>query len=420
MFARLLAAALLASVTLASAAEPVSAPAELVQPRDGLRNVITKLAAGETVRVAYFGGSITAAQGWRVKTLAGLKQQYPKATLEEINAAIGGTGSDLGVFRYQQDVLDHKPNLVFVEFSVNDGGAPAEQMYRTMEGIVRKTWQADPQIDLCFIYTFRTGYEEPLMRGQCPPAAAAHEQVAAHYGIPSINVALQVVKLAEEGKLVYKADKGAQGPEVEGKIIFSNDGVHPLDAGHDIYARVIADALRAMSLFDSVVPHALPPPMRDDNWQSARLAPITEAMLGGNWQKLDPQQGLAKRFADRLPVVWEGSAGDTLKFRFKGTMVGLYDLLGPDGGQVRWTIDGRSHGPRPRFDSYCTYHRLASLRMADGLDDTEHEVTLVVDAEQPDRRIVTDKIKDQPNFDPTKFDGTKVWVGAIMMLGEPR
>ena len=36
---------------------------------------------------------------------------------------MGGTGSDLGVFRLQHDVLRQRPDLVFIEFAVNDAGA---------------------------------------------------------------------------------------------------------------------------------------------------------------------------------------------------------------------------------------------------------------------------------------------------------
>ena len=90
--------------------------------RDGLANVFWKLEAGKEVRIGYLGGSITAQAGWRPKTLKWFQEQYPNATISEINAAIGGTGSDLGVFRLRHDVLRHKPDLLFVEFAVNDGG----------------------------------------------------------------------------------------------------------------------------------------------------------------------------------------------------------------------------------------------------------------------------------------------------------
>ncbi|MHC4253216.1 MAG: SGNH/GDSL hydrolase family protein, partial [Planctomycetota bacterium] len=199
---------------------------------------------GGPVRIAYFGGSITAAPGWRVKTLAWFRETWPRAEITETNAAIGGTGSDLGVFRCSKDVLASKPDLIFVEFSVNDGGAPPEQIHRTMEGIVRQTRREDPETDICFVYTFRVGYEKQLLNGLCPRATSAHERVAAHYGIPSINMALRIVELEREGKLVYKAAPGEAAPE--GRTLFSRDGVHPLKEGHAIYARVIADAMRVI------------------------------------------------------------------------------------------------------------------------------------------------------------------------------
>ena len=107
--------------------------------RSGLPNAFAKLRKGAQVRVAYLGGSITAQDGWRPKTLTWLRQQFPAADVSEINAAIGGTGSDLGVFRLKHDVLDHNPDLLFVEFAVHDSDASPGQIYRSMEGIVRQT-----------------------------------------------------------------------------------------------------------------------------------------------------------------------------------------------------------------------------------------------------------------------------------------
>jgi lysophospholipase L1-like esterase len=417
--AALVVAPVLLAPSLALAAVPAQVPAVLCRARNGLGNVLAKLEAGQEVRIAYFGGSITAANGWRPKSLAWFQQNFPKAKVQEINAAIGGTGSDLGVFRYQQDVLQHKPDLVFVEFSVNDGGAPPESIERSMEGIVRQTWRADPAIDLCFVYTFVVGYAKDLDGGVCPQATSAHERIAQHYGIPSINVALRVAESGREGRLVFKAEKDDKSPQLAGKLIFSNDGVHPLDAGHELYVQVIREAMPEIQKQSKARPHELKTPLRSDNWEKAKLVPVTEKMLQGNWRQLDRQQGLGKNFGNRLPVLWEGSKpGDKLQFRFTGTMAGLYDLMGPDAGQVVWTVDGRPGGPRPRFDRYCTYHRLASLRFVEGLEDQEHTVTVEIHPEQPDRSVVLDQVRHQPGFDPKKYQGTKVWIGCLMMIGD--
>jgi hypothetical protein len=128
-------------------AEPAAVlrKAQECSPRNGLPNFFAKAAAGADVKVAYLGGSITAQPGYRIKTLAHFKSEYPKAKFQEINAAIGGTGSDLGVFRLEHDVFEGKPDLLFVEFAVNDGGAKPEEIIRAMEGIVRKTWKTFPE-----------------------------------------------------------------------------------------------------------------------------------------------------------------------------------------------------------------------------------------------------------------------------------
>ena len=106
--------------------------------RGGLPNFYRKLHDGKDVRIAYFGGSITAQNGWRVQSLDYFRKLFQNAEISQINAAIGGTGSDLGVFRLDADVLAHKPDLVFVEFAVNDAGARPLNIRRSMEGIVRQ------------------------------------------------------------------------------------------------------------------------------------------------------------------------------------------------------------------------------------------------------------------------------------------
>ncbi len=395
--------------------EPEAAMPALLTPRDGLRNVYAKLKAGKEVRVAYFGGSITAASGWRVKTLKWLQTAYPTAKVAEIHAAIGGTGSDLGVFRCRQDVLRLKPDLVFVEFAVNDGGAPPDQIVRCMEGIVRQIRAADPMTDICYVYTLHTNMRKDYEAGRCPRSATAQERVADHYGIPSINVAMKIVEMAQAGKLVYKKEPGTP----EGAIVFSGDECHPTDAAHQVYCDVIAAGLKKMEASAKPGPHPAKPPLAPDNLEKAQLAPLTPAMLSPGWKPLDPQAGLAKNFANRLPEIWEGRApGDAITFSFKGTAAKLYDIVGPDGGQAVVTVDGKTGKPQPRFDSYCSYHRLATLYVAEGLPDAVHTVRVEIHPEQPKRDAVVNKEKEKPGFDPKKYDGTVLRVGWIMLVGE--
>ncbi len=419
--------ALLLAVThstclLGSESAPEFSPvkAELLRPRDGLGNVIAKLEAGKPVKIAYLGGSITAAAGWRVRTRQWFSDEFPKSQVEEIHAAIGGTGSDLGVFRLQWDALRHSPDLLFVEFAVNDGGAPPDRIWKAMEGIVRQTWAANPRTDICFVYTYRVGYETDLQRGLCPRAASAMEMLAEHYGIPSINFALKVVELQQAGKLVFKSDE----PATDGVIRFSTDGVHPLTEGHRIYTNIVAQAVRQIAKDSRRIDHGpkLDTTFVEDHWQAAKMVPVTSSMLSGEWKQLAPEATLAKRFGNRMGVLWESTQpGSRLTFKFRGSAARLYDLLGPDGGQVIITVDGKTREePLPRFDSYCTYHRIATLSLAQGLDPKQvHTATIEIHPEQPDRSAVAFRLKDpDTELQAPKYQGTNIRVGKILVLGD--
>lgn len=404
------------------AGEITLAPAVECQARAGLPNVLAKLKAGETVRVAYFGGSITAQDGWRPKSLNWLRGQFPGAKIEEINAAIGGTGSDLGVFRLGHDVLAQKPDLLFVEFAVNDGGASPEQIIRGMEGIVRQTWRANPRTDICYVYTLAGDMLQTLQQGKFPRSATVMEQIAAHYGIPSIHMGLEVARLEKEGRLLYSgalpktdAEKAALG----GKMVFSPDKVHPFpETGHQLYLEAIQRSFPKIQAAGQPGPHALPAPLAADNWEQAKMIPLEQAKLSPGWHKMEATQSLAKSFGNRVPGLWSASkAGETLEFKFRGTSARVYDLVGPDCGQLSVEVDGQPAVTLARFDAFCTYHRLATLVVADGLPNAMHTVKITILPTQPDKAKILAQ-RDEKIDDPKRYDGVTWYAGALLVVGE--
>lgn len=407
---------------LAEAAEEELSPAVECRERAGLPNVLAKLKTGGEVRIAYLGGSITAQDGWRPKTLNWFRDKYPAAKISEINAAIGGTGSDLGVFRLQHDVLDHKPDLLFIEFAVNDAGAPPDQIYRCMEGIVRQTWKANPATDICFVYTVAGNMLETLQTGHFPRSATAMEKVADHYGIPSIHMGVEVARLEKAGKLVFKGDKPATDAEkaaLGDKILFSPDAVHPYtDSGHQLYLEAVVRSLARIENAGKPGPHTCPDALMSENWEKAKMVPLSQARLSPGWTRLDSADRMVKSFGNRLPEVWKAAApGESISFRFRGTTARVYDLVGPDCGQVAVTVDGQAAVIKPRFDAYCTYHRLATLSVAEGMSNTLHTVTISICPDQPDKAKILSQ-RGEKMDDPKRFDGTCWYAGAILLIGE--
>jgi len=424
---RLLIALLALSIPCLARAAVDPSLADLVEctPRGGLPNVFAKLnTKSAEVRVAYLGGSITAQEGWRPKTLVYFQKTYPDAKVSQINAAIGGTGSDLGVFRLKQDVLDHKPDLLFVEFAVNDGGQPPEKIYKWMEGIVRQTWNAIPDCDICFVYTVTDTLIAPMYDGKMPRAASAMERVAEHYGIPSIHMAAEVARLAKEGKLILKAKKPTTDEEraaIGDRMIFAPDGVHPFpETGHELYLQAVLRSLPKIRAASSKTgPHALPAPFVPDNFENAKLIPIDQAGLSPGFQKLDPAKDtLAKRFGNRLPVLYRANkAGETIRFKFKGRSAAIYDLLAPDAGRVSVTLDDKPAVTRARFDSFTTYARLGTLAIGSDLPDAVHSVKIEVLKDQPDKAKILAQ-RNEKMDDPKRFDDTAFYPGAILLDGE--
>lgn len=400
--------------------------------RGGIPHLLRKAKAqeGGEIRVAYLGGSITAAGGWRVKSLEAFQKRYPAAQWSEIHAAISGTGSDLGVFRVGQDALAHKPDLLFVEFAVNDAGADAAPIQRAMEGIVRQTWQADTETDIVFVYTLSEPFLADLQAGKTSRSTTAMEAVADHYGIPSVNFGVEVAKRVTEGSLIFKGEAPAKDavPNPAAAMLFSSDGVHPhVETGHVLYAEAL---VRAWEQFEALVevgaptPHSLGDPLRPDHWAAAKLVPITPAMLSGMWSSLNPgERGdeLAQRFQQFLPHLWQATTpGDSLTFAFRGSVVGFFDVVGPDGGQLRVRLNEGEEKVVARIDGYCTYHRMSKFQVGNGLDpDKVHRVVVTLDEAAPDKKTILFE-KNRPDLEknPDKY-APNVWnVGAVMLIGD--
>jgi hypothetical protein len=155
------------------------------------------------------------------------------------------------------------------------------------------------------------------------------------------------------------------------------------------------------------------------HYEAAKLIPISKATLSAGFTKLDPAtDDFGKRWANRLSDLHKASKpGETLQFKFKGTRCSVYDLVGPDCGQVIITLDDQPARIAPRFDSYCTYHRLSSLMIGDGLPDSVHTVKIEIHPDQPDKAAILAKNKNTIDK-PERFNGTNFFPGALIMVGD--
>lgn len=221
---------------LAQAEDAVFTPAMLrnsllsVGNTERVQAAIAKARAGEEVTIVYLGGSITEgalAQPQATKCYAYLSAHAFAETympdpkqLHYVNAGISGTPSVLGITRLEQDVLRHEPDIVFVEFAVNDSN---QTPYRIVyESMIRKLLTSESQPAVILIFTFlENGYT-------CQPHM---QQVGKHYDLGMISVRDAVEPQIKLGNITWGD--------------YSSDYAHPNTAGHAFIAEVISNYFAA-------------------------------------------------------------------------------------------------------------------------------------------------------------------------------
>ncbi|HEY9248618.1 MAG TPA: SGNH/GDSL hydrolase family protein [Rariglobus sp.] len=411
--------AVLLALFLGGAAFPSNAntplPPEL-RPRDGLPHVAAKLAANGEIRVAFLGGSITAADGWRPGILSRLRQTYPNTAFAEIFAAIPGTGSDFGVARLQDQVLKHSPDLLFVEFAVNDTGRDPAAIRRSMEGIVRQTRRASPDTDLCFVYTLSSAGLPALEAGRDPAPAAAMEQVADHYGVPSINFGIEVVRRLQTGELIFAGK--APSSDV---IVFTVDKTHPTPAGHRIYTDVLARSLFSL-VTNPATPsqRPLPDPLENDNSEGARLVPLGTLAHDDTWIPLPANDDRFRASPSilRRPTWVAARPGPVLEFTFAGTAFGFAGLKGPDAGQFTVQVDELPSVTGTLFDNYSLAgrYRVRPWFYPNQLPLGPHHVRVTLLPDGPDKATLLRQPAATLAADPT-FARNVLTVSDLILVG---
>lgn len=192
-----------------------------------IKKAIEKAKRGEEVTIGYIGGSITesfnatsAEKGYAYLSYLYFKEAYGLADMDNvkyINAGMAGTPSTLGMIRYDRDIIGYaegSPDILFVEFAVNDGDDPTNG--NAYESLVLNALQAEnqPAVILLFaVFQSKWNLQDRLM------------PVGNHYNLPMISIKDALVPELEAERLTDKE--------------FFSDQYHPTDYGHEIMADCI-------------------------------------------------------------------------------------------------------------------------------------------------------------------------------------
>ncbi|MBE6412152.1 MAG: SGNH/GDSL hydrolase family protein [Opitutales bacterium] len=425
--------AVLTSTVFASEYKPAERNAVEFIERDGLPNFFKKAKAGKEITIVYFGGSITAQQGWRLQSETYFKKRFPNANFKAIHSAIGGTGSLLGTFRVQRDVIAYNPDLVFIEFAVNDSGQKPANIRNTMEGLIRQIWKANPKTDICFVYTVTDNERNlpPLLKGKMYESETVMEDIADHYKIPSINFGVEIAKLVNENKLIMKAPGGVMTAvagdilnedaiklkDNQGRIIFAKDGVHPYPStGHILYTRTLIKSFEKMENKKHPVKHKLVAPLSADNFERATRIDSTDSRIKYSGNVKDANFKHFKRSIDSLKDMQVNSS---MKFKVKSKSLFVFHVMGQHGAEIEVYIDGKKHSTFRTVDKHSTWARLQITRLFDLPEEKIREVELrVSDKKLNKRNFLSEANKKHFDKHPAEYDAYIFKPSCIMFVGE--
>lgn len=187
-----------------------------------IKKVLIKAAKHEEVTIGFIGGSIT--QGslssspttcYAYRVFEWWEKTFPDTAFTYINAGIGGTTSQFGVARVEEDLLVKEPDFVIVEFSVNDDNN--EHFQETYEGLIRKiySYKTKPAILIVHNVYYDSGIN----------AQDQHAKIGRYYSIPSVSMQSSVYPEVVSGYIKNRD--------------ITPDDLHPNDAGHELVASVV-------------------------------------------------------------------------------------------------------------------------------------------------------------------------------------
>lgn len=293
-----------------------------------LAAAMKKAQSGESVTVGVIGGSITQGTAasnqnncYASKFFNWWSEKFPEGSFNFVNAGIGGTDSYLGVHRIDEQLLSQDPDVVIVEFSVNDTDKTMNKY--SYDSLVRKILTADN--DPAVILLFTTQEDGTSMQD-------IHKEVGTAYDLPMVSYKNAVYPEVAAGTLAWDD--------------ISPDNIHPNDAGHDIIGQILSRYLN--SVYDKLDTITEEPTafdtqaMTNDYYKNAALynaSQITPSAMEGFEVG---QNNVYSQFTDN----WLTQGGGTMTFDVECQNFGIFFLRTTDGksGTYEVYVDGQRKG----------------------------------------------------------------------------
>lgn len=339
-----------------------------------------KARARERLTIVFHGASLTwganatdpMLTSYRAVMAERFEKLYPTARFKFFDSAIGGTGSQLGLFRLDRDVLARKPDLVFVDFTANDGITSTNpNSLASYEAIVRRilTEAKVPVVQVLF------PFEWDVAKGN----TSGMHRLEAHHAIgKAYNTAVgDAVTLAQQ--------RVKDGTPI--KSLWPHDGVHPGNAGYVLFADAAWNAYEHAVKSKQIC--VIPDKMLSDAtyMKSARVRISSLAPLPAGWKTGSPH--LTSAFFDMLMSRWlddlaiatgkSDTKVERLRVNFTGSMVMLFGESTTKSAKYRVYIDGKLV-ERKSNDGKTTIKDFDAGDLANKVNGTCHHAQVLIES----------------------------------------
>ncbi len=307
------------------------------------------------MNIAIIGGSITegAGAGAYENSYAYKLEQYFKGIYENlnfINLGSGGTASNFALFRLNRDLGNLKPDIIFIEFAVNDRIYPSIEASIYFEGLIRACLEYTDKI---IILDMPTGLSDA-----CTPI---HKKIAYFYNIPLIDIQDEVWRRIGHGELTWT------------KI--SIDNIHPNNKGHQLYYEIIKENLEKIEI-DKIRIEKNYRVISKYKFFNPILISHSDKSIEyyGSWQ--EQEYNLNNKF--KYGAV-SSSIGDGVIFAFKGRYLSMMNLLSRDSGRLLCQLDNEHEF---YIDLFRDCDRCFDTTInINNLDNTNHKLIMTIDKE---------------------------------------
>lgn len=191
-----------------------------------ITEVFKKAKNGQDIKVAFLGGSIT--QGcnaskqeecYASRTYLWFRNTFNNVNVKYVNAGVGATGSIIGVHRAEKEILSEKPDILFIDFAVNDKNTIYDKI--AYESLIRRVLSVKNPPAL--IELFMSNFDGSNVQEQ-------QIEIGRKYNLPMISFRDTVHAEIEKGNLKWQD--------------VATDEVHPNDYGHFIITELIIDFMK--------------------------------------------------------------------------------------------------------------------------------------------------------------------------------